>query len=131
MYGPLVFLRGSYRGGNMYYSDDDLIMISALQHYSFCPRQCALIHLEQQWEENYLTASGRVVHARVDSGIRESRKNVRKISNVRLVSHKLGITGIADVVEFNHHNGSDENIYTVKLPGVSGKWKPFPALNAI
>ena len=58
MYGPLVFLRGSYRGGNMYYSDDDLIMISALQHYSFCPRQCALIHLEQQWEENYLTASG-------------------------------------------------------------------------
>lgn len=49
------------------YSEDDYIMISALQHYLFCPRQCALIHLDQYWSENLLTASGRVMHERVDT----------------------------------------------------------------
>ena len=49
------------------YSEDDYIMISALQHYLFCPRQCALIHLDQYWCENLLTASGRVMHERVDT----------------------------------------------------------------
>ena len=46
----------------MTYAEDDLIMISALQHYAFCPRQCALIHVEQLWDENRLTAEGRIMH---------------------------------------------------------------------
>ena len=50
------------------YEDDDLVMISALQHYLFCPRQCALIHVEQQWLENRLTAEGRILHERVHGG---------------------------------------------------------------
>ncbi|MBR2440967.1 MAG: CRISPR-associated protein Cas4 [Lentisphaeria bacterium] len=111
----------------MNYSDDDMIMISALQHYLFCPRQCALIHLEQLWSENYLTASGKLNHERIDSGIKESRKNVRKVSAVRLFSRTLGITGIADVVEFylqSEQSDSFEN--TVILNGVQGRWKPFP-----
>lgn len=47
--------------------DDEFVMLSALQHYLFCPRQCALIHVEGAWSENYLTAAGRVLHERVDA----------------------------------------------------------------
>ena len=53
------------------------ITLSALQHYAFCPRQCALIHNEQAWAENFLTAQGRVLHERVDGGEPETRKGVR------------------------------------------------------
>ena len=58
------------------------IPLSALQHYAFCPRQCALIHNEQAWAENFLTAQGRVLHERVDSGEPETRKVNRKFSPV-------------------------------------------------
>ena len=57
--------------------DTRLIPLSALQHYAFCPRQCALIHNEQAWAENYLTAQGKALHERVDSGEPETRKGVR------------------------------------------------------
>ena len=57
--------------------DTRLIPLSALQHYAFCPRQCALIHNEQAWVENYLTAQGKALHERVDSGEPETRKGVR------------------------------------------------------
>lgn len=77
----------------------DYIMLSALQHYSFCPRQCGLIHIEQAWTENFLTAQGRVLHERVDSGISESRKGIRTERGVYVVSHKLGIRGRLDLLE--------------------------------
>nr|WP_244298055.1 CRISPR-associated protein Cas4 [Actinobacillus vicugnae] len=80
-------------------SDKRLISLSALQHYAFCPRQCALIHNEQAWAENYLTAQGKVLHERVDSGEPEKRKGIRFERTVHVFAEKLGLTGILDLVE--------------------------------
>lgn len=80
--------------------DDDLIPISALQHYLYCPRQCALIHLEQQWAENRLTAEGRLLHQRADAPQAQRRRGVRTVTAMPLLALDLGITGKADVVEF-------------------------------
>jgi CRISPR-associated exonuclease Cas4 len=76
-------------------------MISALQHYLFCPRQCALIHIEQQWSENRLTAEGRVLHERVHTSGKESRRMLRVEFDVPIRSLHLGVTGRADIVEFH------------------------------
>jgi CRISPR-associated exonuclease Cas4 len=80
---------------------DDSIAISALQHFLFCPRQCALIHLEQIWTENALTAEGRVLHARADEPRQQNRRGVRVVTAMPLHHPELGIHGVADVVEFN------------------------------
>lgn len=82
-----------------------LIALSALQHYSFCPRQCALIHNEQQWADNFLTAQGNVLHERVDAAVLETRRGVRYERGVHLVSEHLGLIGIADVVEVYLQSG--------------------------
>lgn len=82
--------------------------ISALQHLIFCPRQCALIHIEGLWAENRLTVEGQVLHRRAhatDAGPRgggraESRPGVRIVRGLALCSESLGLTGKADVVEF-------------------------------
>lgn len=81
--------------------DDDMIPLSALQHYLYCPRQCALIHVEQQWEENRQTAEGRLLHQRADQPQTEMRHRVRTATAMPLASRALGISGIADVVEFH------------------------------
>ncbi len=88
----------------MSYQEDDYIMLSALQHYLYCPRQCALIHLELQWAENRYTAEGKVLHERADSGRAERRGDVRIVRSLPLCSSRLGLSGQADVVEF-HDNG--------------------------
>lgn len=80
--------------------DDDLIPLSALQHYLYCPRQCALIHVERLWAENRQTAEGRLLHERADRPQVEQRHGVRTVTAMPLVNLQLGITGIADVVEF-------------------------------
>jgi CRISPR-associated exonuclease Cas4 len=82
------------------FADEDLLQLSALQHYVFCPRQCALIHVEQQWTENRFTAEGRAQHERVDRPDHETRAGVRVEYAVMLRSLKLGLIGKADVVEF-------------------------------
>jgi CRISPR-associated exonuclease Cas4 len=79
---------------------DNYLMISALQHYAYCPRQCALIHIEKVWDENLYTLRGQRVHAIVDTPGDELIEGVRVERAMPLWSHKLGITGIADVVEF-------------------------------
>ncbi|WP_435932699.1 CRISPR-associated protein Cas4 [Moraxella bovoculi] len=76
-----------------------VIPLSALQHYAFCPRQCALIHNEQAWAENYLTAQGRLLHERVDGGEPETRQGARFERSVRVLSNTLGISGVLDMVE--------------------------------
>ncbi len=76
-----------------------LIPLSALQHYAFCPRQCALIHNEQMWSDNFLTAQGMVLHERVDSGEPESRKGVRYERGVLVAAPSLGLIGKLDLVE--------------------------------
>lgn len=105
-----------------------IIMLSALQHYMFCPRQCALIHLEGVWSESYLTASGRTLHERVDRRTSESRRDVHNATALRLFSNRLGLTGVADMVEFRKVAMEDEDGKPVaaKLPGLKGLWKPFP-----
>ena len=97
---------------NGMYDTDDLIQLSALQHYVFCLRQCALIHNEQVWSESMLTAEGRLMHERVHEEKRESRRDVRIEYGVPLRSLRLGIIGKADVIEF--HRRED------------GVWVPFP-----
>jgi CRISPR-associated exonuclease Cas4 len=79
---------------------DNYVMISALQHYAYCPRQCALIHIEKVWDENLYTLRGQRVHAIVDTPGDELIEGVRVERAMPLWSHQLGITGIADVVEF-------------------------------
>ena len=73
--------------------------LSALQHWLFCPRQCALIHVERLWEENRLTAEGRVLHERADQGHPESRDGARVLRSVAVASEGHHLHGIADVVE--------------------------------
>ena len=94
------------------YHPDDLIQLSALQHMAFCPRQCALIHVEQVWAENRLTAEGRIMHERVHEEDSVVRGKVRIDYGVPLRSLRLGLIGKADVVEF--HLEED------------GTWRPFP-----
>ncbi len=81
--------------------EDALIPLSALQHHLFCPRQCALIHLEQAWAENAATAEGRILHERVDAGRSETRPGVRIARGLTIRSLALGVVGRADVVEFH------------------------------
>jgi CRISPR-associated exonuclease Cas4 len=92
--------------------DDELIPISALQHHLFCPRQCALIHVEQAWAENSFTAEGRVLHEATGELGAESRRGIRVVTSMPLVSHQLGVSGIADLVELHSAEG--------------GSWRPFP-----
>lgn len=94
------------------YSEDELLPISALQHLAFCERQWALIHLEQQWVENRLTAEGRRLHERADEGHNQTREGVRICRGLHLRSLRLGLTGKADVVEFH--------------PDDAGNMRPFP-----
>jgi len=94
------------------HTEDDLIMLSALQHIAFCPRQCALIHIEQVWSESGLTAEGRIMHERVHEQDHESRGSVRIEYGLPLRSLRLGLIGKADVVEF-HREGK-------------GRGQPFP-----
>lgn len=105
------------------YADDNLLMISALQHLAFCKRQCALIHLEQQWAENRLTVLGELLHERVHSIESETRTDVRIVRSLRLVSYKLGLTGQSDVVEFHRVQNAEEGI---QLSCHEGFWRPFP-----
>lgn len=101
--------------------DDLLFPLSAVSHYSFCPRRCALIHLERIWAENYFTASGKELHAVADDGASEARKERRVARSLRLVSHELGINGIADIVEFRRDD--EHGVIVRRWPG---RWVPYP-----
>ena len=94
------------------YNEDDLLMLSALQHLLFCPRQCALIHIEQLWIENRLTAEGRILHERVHTAAKESRRTIRLEFDMPIRSLEFGLIGRADVVEFHLRD--------------NGVWQPYP-----
>lgn len=104
------------------FSEDELVMISDLQHLAFCERQCALICLEQQWAENRFTVLGDILHEKVHKLESEKRADVIISRSLRLVSYRLGLTGQADGVEF--HLCKDGN--GINISGREGKWKPFP-----
>jgi CRISPR-associated exonuclease Cas4 len=105
----------------MEYKEDDYLQLSGIEHFLFCRRQWALIHIEKQWQENELTTDGNIFHKRVhDHDQSELRGDVLTIRGMSIKSMTLGISGSCDVVEFIH----DEN--GIELTGRSGKWKVCP-----
>lgn len=97
------------------------LQLSGLQHFAYCPRQWALIHLEQQWQENDRTADGQIFHSRAhDASAREMRGDLLILRGLRVFSDALGVSGTCDVVEFRRtENG-------VPLRGYDGRWQPYP-----
>lgn len=103
------------------YTEENYLMLSGIQHFAFCRRQWAIIHIEQQWEENYRTTAGELMHKKAhDEGAIEKRGELLIIRGLRIASHELGLSGQCDVVEF--HQMEDG----VTLFGYEGKWNPVP-----
>lgn len=84
------------------------IYLSRLQHYLYCPRQFALIELEDIWIENQFTAEGNVLHQRVDQADKQKRGDIRTVHALRLSHIALGIEGVADVVEYHRQTDGTE-----------------------
>lgn len=83
------------------YAEEDYLMLSGIQHFSFCRRQWAMIHVEQQWEENVRTTAGELMHKKAhDEGAFEKRGNLLTVRGLRISSRELGLSGQCDVVEF-------------------------------
>ena len=105
----------------MEYSEDDYLMISGIQHFKFCRRQWALIHIEQQWNENEHTVIGELMHKRAhDPYMTEKRKDLLTVRALPVSSRRLGISGECDIVEF--HKVEDG----IKLHGHRGQYKIYP-----
>ncbi len=103
------------------YPPEEWLPLSGIQHFVFCRRQWALIHVERQWQENALTAQGRIMHRRADDPFfTEKRKGVLIARSVPVSSPYLGLSGVCDVVEFT---ASPEG---VQLPGREGRYLPAP-----
>lgn len=101
--------------------EGEYLLLSGIQHFCFCRRQWALIHLEQQWQENLRTAEGRLEHQRChDETLREKRKNLFTVCGMRVTSHALCLAGVCDVVEFRTDPDG------VPLQGQQGLWLPMP-----
>lgn len=103
-------------------TDHRLIPLSALQHFAFCPRQCALIHNEQAWADNFLTATGNRLHKRVDSGEPETRNGVRFERAVMVSAEKLGLTGKLDLIEKELATGQLTPVEYKKGKAKPGNW---------
>lgn len=103
------------------YGEDEFILLSGIQHFVFCRRQWALIHIEQQWSENYRTVDGRIMHERVHNpDFREKRGELIVTRAMEISSSRLGITGECDAVEFRQ----DKN--GVKVFGLDGLYSVTP-----
>ncbi|MFR4383220.1 MAG: CRISPR-associated protein Cas4 [Phascolarctobacterium sp.] len=105
----------------MEYGEEDFLLLSGIQHFCFCRRQWALIHIEQQWQENLKTVEGDIVHERChDESFLEKRGDILIARGLRVCSKSLGVSGQCDVVEFKK---AEEGCI---LFGHKGRWKPFP-----
>lgn len=105
------------------YSVDDMLMLSGIQHFRFCPRQWALIHIEQQWNDNRLTIEGQILHKHVDDPFyRQKNGDAITLRSVNLVSSELGLYGISDIIEL-FPSKVIEN--TIQHPDYPGHWKPI------
>ena len=103
------------------YGEDDYLMLSGLQHFAFCRRQWALIHIEQQWAENERTIDGHIFHKTAhDAEKTEKRGELLITRGLRIRSAELGVSGICDVVEF--HKSADG----ISLFSYDGLWQPYP-----
>lgn len=108
------------------YTEEDLLPISGLQHFSFCRRQWALIHLERLWVENRLTAEGRALHEKTHTETEESRGGLIVARQLPLHSLRLGLAGQSDVVEYRRMSNGAAAHEGVLLPGRSGRWRVVP-----
>ena len=108
------------------FDERDLLPLSGLQHLVFCERQCALIHVEQIWEENDLTTSGAILHRKVDSVGAEARKDLRVVRSVRVRSLALGLTGRIDALELRRDGSEGATGTPVRVPGLKGRWRLMP-----
>lgn len=105
----------------MEYQEEDYLMLSGIQHFAFCRRQWALIHIEQQWQENVRTFEGKIMHDNAhDPDFREKRKDVLTVRAIKVFSRTMGISGECDVVEFHR---SEEGI---TLQGCEGLFYAIP-----
>lgn len=101
--------------------EDDWLQLSGLQHFAFCRRQWALIHIENQWAENFRTVDGSLMHEKAhDQGFRESRGNILIVRGLSVHSAQLGVSGQCDVVEFHRHPDG------ITLRNREGVWRPYP-----
>jgi CRISPR-associated exonuclease Cas4 len=107
------------------YPHDAWLPLSGIQHFVFCRRQWALIHVERVWQENALTAEGRILHERADDPFfTEKRKDVIIARAVPVASPALGLSGLCDVVEFTRLTAGEPA--GVELPRREGRWQPAP-----
>lgn len=105
----------------MIYPEEEFLQLSGLQHFRFCRRQWALIHIEQQWAENFRTTDGAIFHENAHNGeMTESRGDLLITRDMRVFSAALGISGACDVLEF--HRGESG----ILLRNREGLWQPFP-----
>lgn len=114
------------------YTPDELLPLSGIQHFLFCRRQWALIHVEQQWQENALTMEGELLHKRVDDPFfSETRNGVITARALPVASYRLGFSGKCDVVEFTPSPpapllAGEEGSSGVRLPNREGLYLPAP-----
>ena len=105
----------------MDFNEDDFLQLSGLQHFKFCRRQWALIHVENQWAENFRTTDGAILHENAhNGGFFESRGDLLITRDMRIFSRTLGVSGACDVLEF--HRGK----IGIPLKGREGLWQPYP-----
>ena len=105
----------------MIYQEEDFLQLSGLQHFKFCRRQWALIHIENQWAENFRTTDGAVFHEQAHNGtLTESRGELLITRDMRIFSRTLGVSGACDVLEFRRDSRG------ILLKGREGLWQPFP-----
>ena len=101
-----------------------MLMLSGIQHYMFCPRQWALIHIEQQWAENRLTTEGQLLHKNVDNPFyRQKNGDTITLRSLHIASKRLGLYGITDAVELIPSDSPEDSITHNRYPGY---WKPYP-----
>lgn len=105
----------------MAFKEEDYLQLSGLQHFCFCRRQWALIHIEQQWAENLHTTEGNILHERAhDASSKERRGELLITRDMRVFSPSLGISGNCDIVEFRHSPKG------VPINNQEGLWLPYP-----
>lgn len=106
------------------YSEEEMLMLSGIQHFMFCPRQWALIHIEQQWQENRLTMEGNILHEIVnDPTYRQKNGDTITLRSMHIASKELGLYGITDAIELHTTNDARNSI---KHDCYQGLWKPYP-----
>ena len=107
----------------MEYQEEDMLMLSGIQHYVFCPRQWALIHMEQEWEDNKLTVEGNILHTNVDNPFyRQKNGKTITLRSVSVASKRLGLYGIIDAIELVHSKSKENTFSHASYPGL---WRPL------